>query len=592
MKAIFFIILLTALCFLMPVPLLFSSGINNIEITEVLPDAVGADGGKEYFEIFNNNFTAVTLNGWYITNSNQSGSSKRINLPQLTINALGYFVIAEDLSLLGLSNNVGISLGSAKLALYNDFGQVNLFNSAGLLQSEFNYGDSKEGVSWELDGPLCSKIVQSVNNTAGQHNGNFSSDCWPAPGEANGPSVPNSYPSTPIDDNSSEISKDILISEVYPSPAAGDEEWIEIFNYGSSSINLKDYFIEEKTSSGISNRKSKLKDQIIEPNTHYVLYGNEFSISLNNSGDSVYIFDINGNLIDEFTYLETTKSKSAGRQYTNNEYSVNVIKDLTPTPLDFNKPELSATINAVADIPVVQLSQIQDLKSGLNVILYVQINNFIDKSVFLEDSGGAMKVKATNVLDFDLINTKVKLAAKITSSSGIKNLLVDTTTIEIIEFVTPQYLIFDLNNPDSLSIAKQAKLEGTVAEVYSNRIRLNISDKLVSIYTNGLIVFGNDLKNKKVEVYGTIDFYRNTYRIIASDIIAPEVLGEQLPASYVSQDINLQSRLTNVDSSNSNSEAYLVMFGYSVIAFIIVLEVIRSRKKIIKYLKVRTKFNS
>ncbi|MBE0573731.1 hypothetical protein IH575_02395, partial [Candidatus Dojkabacteria bacterium] len=107
-----------------------------------------------------------------------------------------------------------------------------------------------------------------------------------------------------------------------------------------------------------------------------------------------------------------------------------------------------------------------------------------------------------------------------------------------------------------------------------------------------LIVFGNDLKNKKVEVYGTIDFYRNTYRIIASDIIAPEVLGEQLPASYVSRDINLQSRLTNVDSSNSNSEAYLVMFGYSVIAFIIVLEVIRSRKKIIKYLKVRTKFNS
>jgi Lamin Tail Domain len=106
----------------------------DLIITEILPDAVGTDSGKEFIEIYNPNNTPVNLKGYKL----QVGPSysKSYDLPEVTV---------EPFSFLSLSDN------QTKITLPNTSGSVKLLDPLGnTLSTTGIYSELGEGVSWAL----------------------------------------------------------------------------------------------------------------------------------------------------------------------------------------------------------------------------------------------------------------------------------------------------------------------------------------------------------------------------------------------------------------------------------------------------------
>ncbi len=637
------------------IPYLFSihlSADTNLIINELLPDAVGTDTGKEYIEIYNTSSSAAQLVNAYFINTSQSGSSKKIIIPDSQINPNSYFVIAEDLTTLQISN--GISIGNGKLALFNDYGKLQLFNN-GVLVYELSYGDSKEGVAWELDGPLCGNLLSSIYNTVGLYNSVSISTCF---------NIPISYTVIPInppriefsldsvvwtDTLSSFIGKDIyfrfiptitqspisekwtdknnnpissphkfntvysdsvklelkyddqtinsesmriniqnnitnkvVITEVYPSPESGDDEWIEIYNNDSHSINLKDYVIEEKTSTGVTNRKSLLPDVTIAPREYYVVYEEDLTISLNNSGDSIYLFDINGNQINKFSYTQVSTSQSVGRKFENGVFSEETFILMSPTPKGENR-----FVNSKNNLefPFYTILDINSLQGGTEFMLKANIIGSVDKYAFLEDNTMRIKAKLTTMLDRDLLNTFSLIKAKVVTKNGAKNIEINPANIEIIDYIDPAPVALNLFNPETSDIGKLVAISAVVDQVYSNRVRVRLSNDTFSVYFYGPANLIELKKGTILNIIGVVDYYRGAFRVIANEYYFPNVLSEFMAVSYPTSFPQKDSSLLPKQYPTDESRTYLILLGYLVILIVLITEVIRARKAIHKSLK-------
>ncbi len=89
----------------------------------------------------------------------------------------------------------------------------------------------------------------------------------------------------------------ILITEIYPSPNAGENEWIELYNDSSNSVSLIGYTIEDGAA-----KPKKLDSYAIPANNYIVLeQKKDFTFSLNNSGD-IIILKHSGKIVDSLTY--------------------------------------------------------------------------------------------------------------------------------------------------------------------------------------------------------------------------------------------------------------------------------------------------
>ncbi len=95
------------------------------------------------------------------------------------------------------------------------------------------------------------------------------------------------------------ISTAVQISALYPNPNTGEQEWIELTNTGSSSLDLNNYTLEDATAkpwtaSGTVTAGGKLQ-----------LTG--FNFQLNNSNETVTLKTNAGTLVDTWTYATSSK---------------------------------------------------------------------------------------------------------------------------------------------------------------------------------------------------------------------------------------------------------------------------------------------
>lgn len=125
-----------------------------------------------------------------------------------------------------------------------------------------------------------------------------------------------------------DLSEDILFTEIFPNPAAGQEEWLEIFNSGESAVNLGNWQLYDKS------KKSKpylIPDTVsLEPNQYAIFKKSETKISLNNSNEEVFLADFRGNQIDSASYEKSIKGSSYSRVNIGGKMSWDWID--TPTP--------------------------------------------------------------------------------------------------------------------------------------------------------------------------------------------------------------------------------------------------------------------
>ena len=632
---------------------------TNLIVNEILPDATGADSGKEYVELYNISDTDINLNNAYLINTSQSGTSKKILLPSSKISAKSYFVFSEDLSLLQISN--GLSLGSGKIALYNDFAKLELYNENVILHA-VNYGDSKEGISWELDGPVCNNLQYSQQNSAGVFNSVGAQNCfevvesvvsYPEVSIAqplikfsldgvvwsdtistfinrdvyfkyitDTNSVPNSVIwsdaygnvitspykfssvynkglSVEIDYNSqsvqaksfdinieNNISNKVLITEAYPSPDTGDSEWIELYNNDVMTVDLANYILEEKSSSGVTNRRIPIGSFLLAPKSYYVIYEEDFNISLNNSGDEIYLIDINNNQIDKFIYKQVPNSQSVGRKLNEESFSNETFESFSPTP---NKPNVFGESSKPV-LTYQSLGNISSLEVGSEFLFNVNIVSFIDRYIFIQDSSATIKAKLTVPLESDLINTYVQLTAKVINLNGSINLEINPENIKVLDYLnlTPSTIPELLPTTDS--IGRLVSFTGVIDQVYDNRIKVKLHDQLFNVYFNTPVNTLIIKKGSTINVTGVIDYYRASYRIIANEYTIPEVLSESISVSYPVSYLTKASSLIPQSYPEDNSRIYLVAFGYVALLFIFVIEIVNNRKYLIKrFNKIKSK---
>ncbi|HPW34765.1 MAG TPA: lamin tail domain-containing protein, partial [Candidatus Paceibacterota bacterium] len=89
------------------------------------------------------------------------------------------------------------------------------------------------------------------------------------------------------------------IVEALPNPSGKDTEgeWIKISNDSDKTVLLKGWTLKDA-----SNKKFVFSDVTVQGGGFVILKPSETRISLNNNGDTLYLFDSNGILADTFSY--------------------------------------------------------------------------------------------------------------------------------------------------------------------------------------------------------------------------------------------------------------------------------------------------
>ena len=98
----------------------------------------------------------------------------------------------------------------------------------------------------------------------------------------------------------------IVIKEVLPNPAGKDTagEWIGIFNDGGAAVNLSGWSLKDT-----SGKKFTFGNETILPDQELKLPYSATRINLNNDGDTVTLWNLAGEKIDELNYSQVSEEE-------------------------------------------------------------------------------------------------------------------------------------------------------------------------------------------------------------------------------------------------------------------------------------------
>jgi hypothetical protein len=159
----------------------------------------------------------------------------------------------------------------------------------------------------------------------------------------------------------------LILNEIYASPPSGEPEWLEIYNPTDIPIPLKDWQIAENQSGVIKNHELITSDQesTLAAKSFYVLVPNK--VSLNNSGDTIYLYANPDQQADVITYPKLTSAQSYARQTDSLSHweittiltpnATNNFPTPTPTPSATSVPSTpTPTPTPAASTPIINIT--------------------------------------------------------------------------------------------------------------------------------------------------------------------------------------------------------------------------------------------
>ncbi len=129
------------------------------------------------------------------------------------------------------------------------------------------------------------------------------------------------------------VEASLQLNELYPSPDKSSTEWIEIVNRGTQPISTNGYRIRDA-----ANNTLPLTATQLESGGFYIATASSL---LNNSGDTVYLVNPSGEVVDTATYSATLTSSQSVARCTDTEWIVttsisrerdNLEACITPSP--------------------------------------------------------------------------------------------------------------------------------------------------------------------------------------------------------------------------------------------------------------------
>ena len=117
----------------------------------------------------------------------------------------------------------------------------------------------------------------------------------------------------------------VSISELLPNPAGSDTagEWIELHNAGDVPQSLAGWALKDA-----SGKTYLFHLESVPARGFLVLPYSTTKISLNNSGDTIFLYDASGALVDSFSYAQTMKDDVALARNAQG----NIVATTQPTP--------------------------------------------------------------------------------------------------------------------------------------------------------------------------------------------------------------------------------------------------------------------
>ncbi len=329
---------------------------NSIKLNEIMPNPKGPDNGNEWLELYNCFDEEQDLQDYII--EDKSGNQEFL---EDIIEANGFLIIYPD-----------ISLNQTDEEIY-------LYNADGQLIDEFQYSSSHEDKSF-------SRIIDGI--------GEWTEDLPPTPGET----------------NQIIYNHEIQINEIYPSPKEEETEYIELYNYSNESINLQNWKIADKT------KIITLEDELVINAKEYIVLTDEIeTITLNNSGDEISLFDPANNLVDIFEYPTTSKGISNII-----DHNGDIKQTLKSTPGEENifiDPD-DCFYKAIS----IELADIQDLSPDDNSnyivsgILTTHIGQIYTNRAYIQNENAGLQIYIDKNIEFNQnIGDEIKFCGQISS---------------------------------------------------------------------------------------------------------------------------------------------------------------------------------
>lgn len=232
-------------------------------INEFMPDPEGKDEDSEWVELFNENTFGIDLSGWYLDDAERGSSPYKI--PNGT-------VILPN-------SYLAISAPELKLSFKNSEDSVRLLDPGKNVSEEVSYADCKE--NWTYARQPSGTYGWTPMTTRGGMN------------EFSPP--PKTY-----------AAGDIIFEGILPNPEGtdGGNEQITLRNKLNEPIGLLGWTIMDA-----SGAEKPFPDLLLEAQGSLTVLSSDFKLSLNNSDESLTLFDPAGQLIDTVKW----KSSASGQ---------------------------------------------------------------------------------------------------------------------------------------------------------------------------------------------------------------------------------------------------------------------------------------
>lgn len=307
--------------------------INYIGYTDWKDNTPGS--GDEFIELKNSNPSApIILDGWTLRILSGSGD-KTITLSGTITDYLVIRRITSAQSSLPPIDKV-INITST------NFGSLN--NTTGAyIELRNNLGITIDAVNFRDKWPAVTNNTQSlhkVSNLVWEVKPHSPLNITSTPAT---PTTPVTTPEPEIVPAPEKISYGgVIISEIYPDPAEGLKEFVELYNTTDKEIDLNNWKLDDIPDTGSSTIQTLTG---IIPAKGFLLLedGVGLKIGLNNGSDSVILYDPDGKIQSQVDYTMKTSQKGYSYMLIDNIW----IWNDTPSPNDINIAPVSPPVEII-----------------------------------------------------------------------------------------------------------------------------------------------------------------------------------------------------------------------------------------------------
>lgn len=556
-------------------------------INEIFPNPEGLDSEGEFIELKNIGEDPVDILGWQIGDaSSTSYQVDREDFSSTIIEAGGFFVVYREISGVVLNNS-----GGDQAVLYHpneeeEFsvkytGSAPEGKSYSLLSGEWIWTTTptpgEENIFFTNNQPPVAKMEVVSEAKVGREITFDASDSLDPDGDsleyhwdfgdgntAEGAETRHTYKEagsftaalTVADSEgaASDVSQTIvitdynysdkiLINELMINVAGSDSEgeWIELVNLEDREVNLIGWQLAD-----LKNYFAFTENTFIGPQEYLVVSRTESRITLNNSGDTIYLINPRGEIVSGVSYSKAKKDVSFARE----NFSENWVWTDSPTPGYANeiteieqKEEDQDNEESVKtkgkEIFAGSITKVKELEKGAQVQVegWVTVEPGIlgsQKFYILQEKGGIQIYSSKKDFPELQLGDYIQVTGKLSEASGEKK--INTSTSEDIVVLEPQEIV-----PEPIIITNEEigeSLEGALITIEGNivdqkgqsfYVDYGGSDEIkISIKSTTEIEKPKLEDGQLVRVTGIVSQSKDIYQILPryqEDIVLPGVLG-------------------------------------------------------------------